>query len=313
MPAISASTRTADDAQCVECVIMEASSVRPTSRHELAPAVSRAAHARLKRNDAPTRQWRVMAHPGAPNDTGVILQASMAKRPEGHAQNSATASRRLDSWKEIASFLGRGIRTVQRWEREEGLPVHRLRTRNAAACSPTRELTAWWESRRRPEPAPQPPHAHRTARRLGTRHHHERCDILAGVVVRRAHGRVRLRCGQDGDSPQVWLQQVGGAAVQLTSGLRDCAEPTFSADDTRVLFSATGESTRNVYEIPTLGGPPRVVRRAARNARFSPDGKWFAYIAIEPRDTRCDSSPTGGGAERTLAHRPRRHRVRHVV
>ena len=31
----------------------------------------------------------------------------------------------LDSWKEIASFLRRGVRTVQRWERTEGLPVRR--------------------------------------------------------------------------------------------------------------------------------------------------------------------------------------------
>ena len=33
---------------------------------------------------------------------------------------------RLDSWKVIAAYLGRGVRTVQRWERDEGLPVHRL-------------------------------------------------------------------------------------------------------------------------------------------------------------------------------------------
>ena len=33
---------------------------------------------------------------------------------------------RLDSWKEIASYLGRSIRTVQQWERTEELPVHRL-------------------------------------------------------------------------------------------------------------------------------------------------------------------------------------------
>lgn len=32
---------------------------------------------------------------------------------------------RLESWKEIAAFLGRSVRTVQRWEREEGLPAHR--------------------------------------------------------------------------------------------------------------------------------------------------------------------------------------------
>jgi hypothetical protein len=31
----------------------------------------------------------------------------------------------LSSWKEIASHLGKGVRTVQRWERELGLPVHR--------------------------------------------------------------------------------------------------------------------------------------------------------------------------------------------
>ena len=49
------------------------------------------------------------------------------------ARNEPTASGavdplgdRLDSWKEIAAYLGRGVRTVQRWEREEGLPVHRL-------------------------------------------------------------------------------------------------------------------------------------------------------------------------------------------
>ncbi len=32
----------------------------------------------------------------------------------------------LNSWKEIANYLGRGVRTVQRWEREQGLPVHRV-------------------------------------------------------------------------------------------------------------------------------------------------------------------------------------------
>ena len=38
---------------------------------------------------------------------------------------SADADDRLDSWKEIAAYLRRGVRTVRRWERDEGLPVHR--------------------------------------------------------------------------------------------------------------------------------------------------------------------------------------------
>ena len=33
---------------------------------------------------------------------------------------------RLDSWKVIAEYLGRYVRTVIRWEKERGLPVHRI-------------------------------------------------------------------------------------------------------------------------------------------------------------------------------------------
>ena len=36
-----------------------------------------------------------------------------------------TATDRLDSWKEIATYLRREVRTVQLWEKREGLPVHR--------------------------------------------------------------------------------------------------------------------------------------------------------------------------------------------
>jgi hypothetical protein len=32
----------------------------------------------------------------------------------------------LDSWKEIAAYLDRSVRACQKWERELGLPVHRL-------------------------------------------------------------------------------------------------------------------------------------------------------------------------------------------
>src|SRR5436309_15664276 len=36
-----------------------------------------------------------------------------------------TTSDRLDSWEEIATYLRREVRTVQLWEKKEGLPVHR--------------------------------------------------------------------------------------------------------------------------------------------------------------------------------------------
>jgi hypothetical protein len=39
---------------------------------------------------------------------------------------SQTSDDRLDSWKEIAAYLGRDIRTVRRWEADRGLPIHRV-------------------------------------------------------------------------------------------------------------------------------------------------------------------------------------------
>jgi hypothetical protein len=41
------------------------------------------------------------------------------------AQNQTARGERLVSWKEIAAYLKRDIRTVQRWEKQEALPVHR--------------------------------------------------------------------------------------------------------------------------------------------------------------------------------------------
>jgi hypothetical protein len=36
-----------------------------------------------------------------------------------------TQSEILNSWKEISNYIGRGVRTVQRWEKDFGLPVRR--------------------------------------------------------------------------------------------------------------------------------------------------------------------------------------------
>jgi hypothetical protein len=38
---------------------------------------------------------------------------------------SSPEDRIFSSWKEIATFLGRGVRTVQRWEATLGLPIRR--------------------------------------------------------------------------------------------------------------------------------------------------------------------------------------------
>jgi predicted DNA-binding transcriptional regulator AlpA len=50
----------------------------------------------------------------------------------------------LSGWKEIASYLGRGVRTVQRYERELGFPVRRPTGKSRAAVIATKaEVDAW--------------------------------------------------------------------------------------------------------------------------------------------------------------------------
>lgn len=62
---------------------------------------------------------------------------------------------RLGSWKAIAAYLGSSVRTVRRWERAEGLPVHRHMHHKLGRVFALRgELDAWRKTRARsPNPA----------------------------------------------------------------------------------------------------------------------------------------------------------------
>src|ERR1044071_3155819 len=55
---------------------------------------------------------------------------------------------RLDSWKEIAAYLNRDVTTVQRWEKREGMPVHRhVHDRMGSVYASRAELDAWARGR----------------------------------------------------------------------------------------------------------------------------------------------------------------------
>ena len=65
----------------------------------------------------------------------------------------ASHSRRLESWKEIAAYLDRDVRTVQRWERSDELPVRRLQhAKLASVYAYTDELDEWRLGREPAEP-----------------------------------------------------------------------------------------------------------------------------------------------------------------
>lgn len=72
------------------------------------------------------------------------------------------AEQRIESWGEIATYLRREIRTVQRWERNLGLPVHRLTVGKTSSVYAFRsELDRWYREREprllNDEPDPAPP------------------------------------------------------------------------------------------------------------------------------------------------------------
>src|SRR5271167_4052106 len=61
----------------------------------------------------------------------------------------------LDSWKEIAVYLNRDVTTVQRWEKREGMPVHRhLHEKRGSVYALTEELDVWIQSRKPPSDEP---------------------------------------------------------------------------------------------------------------------------------------------------------------
>lgn len=49
----------------------------------------------------------------------------------------------LTSWKEIAAYLGKGVRTVQRWEAQLGLPVRRPGPERHIVLAFPAELDEW--------------------------------------------------------------------------------------------------------------------------------------------------------------------------
>src|SRR5215475_12118186 len=67
---------------------------------------------------------------------------------EKTAMTNSNPAERLDSWKEIAAYLRRDVRTVQRWEKKEGLPVYRHQHEKLGSVYAFRgELNHWLTTR----------------------------------------------------------------------------------------------------------------------------------------------------------------------
>jgi hypothetical protein len=79
--------------------------------------------------------------------TSALNLVTMPSHPIATAashSNGADRSAVLTSWKDIARYMGKGVRTVQRWEQDFGLPVRRPQGSNKkAVLARPRDLDAW--------------------------------------------------------------------------------------------------------------------------------------------------------------------------
>ncbi|HWO32540.1 MAG TPA: tetratricopeptide repeat protein [Candidatus Acidoferrum sp.] len=74
----------------------------------------------------------------------MIKQTTQATSNGEPTSGFWTGTDRLDSWKEIASYLRREVRTVQLWEKREGLPVHRhFHKRLGSVYALRSEIESW--------------------------------------------------------------------------------------------------------------------------------------------------------------------------
>jgi Tol biopolymer transport system component len=117
---------------------------RPEGARQCQPRVKRSA---LSGIAFPTRS---LAEYGikspAPSEKGRRADIEPDASSEKEARRASAGS--LNSWKEIAAYLDCSVKTAQRWERDEGLPVHRHKhQRQASIYAFPSEIDAWRKQR----------------------------------------------------------------------------------------------------------------------------------------------------------------------
>lgn len=184
-----------------------------------------------------------------------------------------TDEKPLESWKEIAACLKRGVRTVRRWEKSEGLPVRRHvhQARSSVYAYPS-ELDAWWAMRRpAEEEAPQGRLSRRPARALAF------AAMLLLALASAGDGRLLGPARSVVQAQGIAVRQVwAGPRLDSTGGIppdgRYLSYTDWSTGELALLDLTTGQS-RNV----THKGSWNDSAEFASGSAFSPDSKQVAY------------------------------------
>lgn len=188
---------------------------------------------------------------------------------------------RLEGWKAIASYLGRDIRTAQRWELSEGLPIHRLEHKQrATAYAFSGELDQWMATR-------QPPGLDREVQGGGAERP-ARARVVFAILVLAVLGLMgvvafrSLRAGHgaraDTRDPEAYSAFAEGAALYASRQYRDAAialERAVSRDPSYGLAWAWLSKTYGRLSQPMWAGGKaagdRARAAAERAARLAPE------------------------------------------
>jgi hypothetical protein len=252
---------------------------------------------------------------------------SVASSPHNRASERDD---QLDSWKEIAAYLKRGVRTVQHWEREAGLPVRRLATKKRGAVyAYKREIDAWREQRSSLLAAD-----HEGIRPLQRIKWFAAFALLIAALSAillwpkplRITGAQRLtfegnvmtpaispdgrwivyaspRENADGNL-DLWLRSSSdGTQSRLTATPSHEFDPVFSPDSKRVLYTVAETRPPASFELfgpgspsgtsvyeSDLSGHSRLIIANANSARYSPDNRWIACLRSARDRTGADAS-----------------------
>ena len=216
---------------------------------------------------------------------------------------------RLDSWKEIAAYLNRDVTTVQRWEKREGMPVHRhLHDRMGSVYAYRADLDAWGRSRKISSAQASGAVETLPGSSSTSRHWWIAALVAAATIMLVAGWFLWLR-GRD----YFWRNPIANARFQTLTDFDGVArDAAVSRDGQFVAFLSDRDGPMDVWVTQvgsgqfhnlTQGSSPELVNPAVRTLGFSPDGFWVTFWVRRQKgssggDISIWAVPTLGGQPR---------------
>ena len=232
---------------------------------------------------------------------------------------------RLESWKEIASYLMRSERTVRRWEETEELPIHRqLHEKRGSVYAYSAELDVWRESRRLLEPDRSDPLEQNLPNGDQAR---DKPDVTGSESNDLVPSAVQIRSGGFVSKLGPWsllaflgavfaiyvIRQIPRRAnatltvVPFTTTPGNEVQPSLSPDGTKVVFAYNQGDPSGYHLFVKAIGSDELVRLTSdgtndRSPSWSPDGQSIAFLRFNSdQSAQVMVIPSSGGADRQLA------------